>query len=179
MSNGWGLCPLSGREAGCMRPLGHQGRGLFQQSLFFRGLSRPLLDLLLLSLTSRRPQGTVCHPVSFLQSRSRRGHPHAASEGGMKGGCGTSSLGGYLEESLTFSWAPHREGCLCAPSGGHLRMSSYNVLAPESMLWVAPQGSRRGPCTKAALQGKEATYSSRYYVSCHRSPSQILAPHLL
>lgn len=62
----------------------------------------------------------------------------------MKGGQGTGSEGGYLEDSLTLSWARRREGRLRASLGGHLRLSSYNLLAPEPILCVAPQESWRG-----------------------------------
>lgn len=86
---------------------------------------------------------------------------------------------GYLEESLPLSWTLPGEGCLQVSLGGHIRLCSYNLLVPESLLGVAPQGSWRGSCcTKGALQGGQL-WLQLPCVLGHRRPSQVLALHLL
>lgn len=85
------------------------------------------------------------------------GTPHAASEGGMKGGRATSSVGGYLEESLADSWTPHGKGCLCAPLGWASKAEFLQPAGPRAHAVGGPAGELERSLQQSSSSRGEAT----------------------
>lgn len=79
----------------------------------------------------------------------------------MRGQLSRRLFGGVPDSLLD---TPQARLASVPPLDGHLRLSSYYLLTPEPLLWVAPQRGWSGLCTKAALRRGRGS-SSRCHVS--------------